>query len=126
MSEGGLKYDGNKPRMELVPDRAIEDVAKVLTFGAAKYAAHNWRKGIDYSRLLGAALRHIHAWNRGETLDPESGLNHLAHATCDLMMILEQDYTNPERDDRYKSTVEKTQELDLNTPYPPYTDFNKE
>lgn len=104
----GLKYDSGKPRMELLPTIALEEVAKVLTFGANKYGAWNWAGGIVYSRLIGAALRHIFAWIRGENLDPESGLSHLAHAACCILMIIH--FIKADRaqlDDRY---IEPTNE----------------
>jgi len=90
---GGTKHDTDKaakPSLSLLPTQPLLEIARVLDFGAAKYAAHNWRAGIDNSRLLDAALRHILANNEGETLDPESGLNHLAHAGCMILFALEQ------------------------------------
>ncbi len=61
----GSKYDGEKPRMDLLDADFLEGVAEVLTFGARKYAAHNWRGGIHYSRLIAALYRHLGAINRG-------------------------------------------------------------
>jgi hypothetical protein len=85
----GIKYDQEKPNMALLPAAPLESVAAVLTFGAKKYAAHNWRGGIAYSRLVAAALRHIFAFLRGENNDPESGLSHLSHAVCCLLFLLQ-------------------------------------
>jgi hypothetical protein len=102
---GGTKHDAEKIRLDLLSSDWIEGVGDVLTFGAKKYAAHNWRKGIKFSRLLGAALRHIFAFLRGEDLDPETGLSHLYHASCCLMFCSELHKTMPEMDDRFK--VEK-------------------
>ena len=99
---GGLKFDTEKPRMDLVDPHALEQLAAVLTFGAKKYAAHNWRKGIAYSRLIAAAMRHINAFNAGEDLDPESGLPHVAHAMCCMMFLLGMMQARPDLDDRYK------------------------
>jgi len=87
-NDKGLKYDEGKPPIDLVPSQAIIAIAKVLGFGAKKYSAHNWRKGIVFSRLLSAAMRHLLAYNAGESLDPESGLNHIAHAACCLSFLL--------------------------------------
>ena len=86
----GKKYDGEKPRMYLLPPKALTEVAKVLTFGANKYDEHNWKK-LDnlQNRYTGAALRHIFAHMDGEELDPETGLDHLAHALCCLLFKLE-------------------------------------
>ena len=95
-----MKFDGGKPRMDLLDPYAIEELAKVLSFGAHKYAAWNWTLGLEYSRLSGAALRHIMAFQRGEDKDPESGLPHLAHALCCLMFLLSMTQRHPELDDR--------------------------
>lgn len=111
-SEGGSKFDSEKPKMGLIPSKPLIDVAKVLTFGARKYQQYNWKKGFDYSRLYDAAQRHLTAWNDNETYDSESNLNHLAHAICDLMFLLDQHYTMPERDDRYKPEVKEEFEVD--------------
>lgn len=103
MSNEGKKFDGDKPDMSLLSSVAIQKVAAVMTFGKKKYDAHNWRKGIVYSRLLAAALRHIFSYLSGENLDPESGQSHLAHACCCLFMVLEFETTRIDLDDRYRS-----------------------
>lgn len=99
------KLDDGKPPMELLDTGALEQIARVLAFGAGKYATHNWRKGMEWSRLVGATLRHILAWNDGEDVDPESGLSHLAHAACDLMFLLNYERTGVGVDNRYSPTV---------------------
>lgn len=97
----GIKHDQEKPDFSLLSSIAITKVAQVMTFGKRKYSANNWRGGIVYSRLLAAALRHIFSYLGGESKDPETGISHLAHASCCLMMILEFEDTNPALDDRY-------------------------
>lgn len=90
---GGMKYDGDKPRMDLLLTgcpNALEQVSQILTFGAKKYAAHSWQtvpQGED--RYLAALLRHLTAHGKGELNDPESGMSHLAHAACNALFILE-------------------------------------
>ena len=103
--EGGLKYDTSKPRMDLLDFDALEGLAKVLTFGADKYAAHNWRKGINYSRLVAAMLRHLAALQRGEDIDPESGLPHIDHLGCCWMFLSNMTKTRPDLDDRYATNT---------------------
>lgn len=98
----GTKHDSGKPKVELVDPDFIEGVASVLTFGAEKYAAHNWRNGISTSRLIGAAYRHLGAFNKGEDLDPESGLPHVYHAACCLQFLGWMMQNKPEFDDRWK------------------------
>lgn len=88
MATGGVKFDSGKPRMDLLDAYAIEQLSLVLAFGAQKYDAHNWRKGITKTRLIAAALRHLFAYLRGEDKDPETGLSHAAHAMCCCMFLL--------------------------------------
>lgn len=98
---GGTKYDQEKPRMDLLDPWALEGLAKVLTFGAGKYAAHNWRSGIVYSRISAALLRHLSAIQRGEDIDPESGLPHVDHLGCCWMFLSNFMKTRPDLDDRW-------------------------
>lgn len=86
--QDGVKHDDGKVRYDLIAPEALHEYAKVLTFGANKYNDRNWEKGIAYGRLLGACLRHIFSWVRGETIDVESGLHPLAHAICCLNFLL--------------------------------------
>lgn len=88
----GSKYDQGKPAYNLIPVHAEAEFVDVLTFGANKYGAENWRK-VDNAneRYLAAAMRHIAAYRMGETHDIESGKHHLAHAKCCLAFIIEMD-----------------------------------
>lgn len=102
---GGVKFDAGKPRMDLLDSYALGELAKVLTFGAQKYSAHNWRSGIQISRLLAAALRHLNALNAGQDCDEETGLQHAAHAMCCTMFIIWTLKHRPELDDRWKGKL---------------------
>lgn len=97
-----LKHDAHKVRLELLPPEFVEGVGRVLTFGASKYAAGNWAVGggFAWSRLYGAALRHLFAWARGEDHDPESGLSHLYHAACMLAFLTAHIERGRGKDDR--------------------------
>lgn len=97
----GIKHDNEKPQMELLSPFALEQVAAVMTFGAKKYSANNWRNGFKYSRLISAVLRHVTAYMKGEAKDPETGLSHLAHACCGLFMLLEFEQTGAGENDLY-------------------------
>lgn len=98
----GKKYDNEKVPLHLVPNGPVWEIAKVLGFGAKKYDAWNWHKGIEYSRLLAAAQRHISQYESGIDVDKESGLSHISHALCMLMFLMQ--FILEERedlDDRY-------------------------
>jgi hypothetical protein len=87
MSEG-KKFDGGKPRFDLIPLHALTGAATVMGFGAEKYGAWNWLavdKGEE--RYLAALLRHIAMHQAGELIDPESGQKHIDHALCNMMFL---------------------------------------
>ncbi len=94
------KNDDGKPRVELIPPLALLEIGKVLEFGAKKYGANNWRNGMHWSRLHGAALRHLLAWFGGEHKDAESDLSHLAHAACCILFLMECEAQQIGHDDR--------------------------
>ncbi len=104
---GGTKYDEEKPDFSLIDAEWLEEVAKVMTFGKRKYAAHNWRKGIALSRILAAGLRHLWAVVRGEDNDPETGLSHLAHLSCCAMFAYWHLKYRKDLDDRYQQNNSK-------------------
>lgn len=87
----------HKPRWELLPLDAIEEIVKVYTMGAEKYADDAWKTIPDaHRRYLAALFRHVAAYERGERLDKESGLSHLAHAAWNAIAILWLDMNNKE------------------------------
>lgn len=98
----GVKFDSEKNRIDLWSPYAIEETAKVLTFGANKYEPYNWAKGMDYHRVYRAALGHMLSFWRGEDNDEETGISHLAHAMCCMMFLLHYEATGQfkEYDDR--------------------------
>lgn len=100
MSEG-IKHDKGKARMDLLPYDALIEIARVLGFGAQKYTAGNWAKGINYSRLIAAAERHLGEYKEGRDNDEESGIDHIAHAACNLVFLLWMQKHHPELDDRW-------------------------
>ena len=101
----GIKHDQDKPMMALLPFDALYEVSKVFTFGAKKYAPHNWRKGFEWSRLASASLRHFTAWINGEDRDPETGELHLAHWVATGLMLLAHQLKGYGEDDRYDSNT---------------------
>ncbi|MGO1190294.1 dATP/dGTP diphosphohydrolase domain-containing protein [Vibrio casei] len=90
LPNSGMKHDSDKPRYDLLPPLAVDEMAKVMTFGAKKYAPNNWQK-VDnpIERYTAALLRHTFAMMRGETHDKETGLLHSAHAMCCSAFIAE-------------------------------------
>lgn len=84
----GSRFNHGKVRYDLLPWRAIGEVARVSTFGAAKYAPRNWERGLTASGCFASCQRHLRAWWGGEDRDEESGLPHLAHAAWNCLAAL--------------------------------------
>ena len=84
-----IKHDNVKNRLELLEPAFIQGVGKIITFGAEKYSAHNWKKAEadDIDRIKGALLRHIMEYLNGNIVDSETGESHLYHAGCNLMFL---------------------------------------
>jgi hypothetical protein len=97
-----VKFDAGKPPLGMISRMALEEEAKVMEFGRQKYGRDNWREGMDFSRLVDAALRHVYAFADGEDHDKETGLSHLAHARCCLAFLLEYEGRKIGKDDRFK------------------------
>lgn len=96
----GLKFDTDKPRYDLIPPEIEAAIAKVLTFGAAKYGERNWELGMKWGRPYAALRRHMAAWWSGEDNDPETGLSHLSHAACCLAFLVAYEERGAGTDDR--------------------------
>lgn len=62
---------------------------------------NNWRLGINNSRLVASLLRHLSAYQRGENIDPESGLSHLDHIGANWMFLSANVKQRPHLDDRF-------------------------
>lgn len=92
------------------PEALLAGVAAVLRYGAKKYAAHNWRRGMAWSEVYSAAMRHLTLADP-TALDPESGEPHWAHLACCIAFLMEyegaQGEVNPyaQFDDRYQPIV---------------------
>lgn len=95
-----VRFDTEKVRFDLVPAYAHQELAKVFTFGARKYAENNWRKGMNWSRVIGSLERHLNAHKSGEDYDPETGLLHSAHIMCNAAFLTEYYKIFPQGDDR--------------------------
>lgn len=101
----GIKHDSAKPKLDLIPKEFLWEVGKVLSFGAEKYGKSNWAKGIEYSRLIAAAQRHLSQYNAGEDKDPESNISHIAHCACNLAFLLWMMEHRPDLDDRWINDI---------------------
>jgi 5'(3')-deoxyribonucleotidase len=82
VNENGAKQTDLKARYDLLPARAVEEVARVLHHGAEKYGVDNWR-GLSVSEIHNHTLGHAVNFNRTNELED------LAHTACRALMALE-------------------------------------
>lgn len=95
IKEDGIKNDSEKLPMGLLPFESLEEIAKVLDYGAKKYSKNNWKFVPDgKARYEDALLRHFSAYKRGEEFDPESGLKHISHMACNALFLVWFDLQN--------------------------------
>lgn len=87
----GLKHDGGKLRLDLVPPEIIEAVGAVMTHGAEKYGEGSYKR-VEPKRYRAALMRHICKWLKDpHGVDEDSGLPHLYHVACNVAFLLELD-----------------------------------
>lgn len=95
-----VKTAASKPKLAMIPQRAIQGLARVFAYGAKKYAPGNFYSAYMTDgageRYISAAFRHLGAMQCGDglhtresvsRLDEESGLPHVDHAIASLVML---------------------------------------
>lgn len=89
----GAKLDAGKTEFGLIMQgmpRALRQVARVATYGANKYTRDGWLTVPDGPRRYTDAMyRHLNAEACGELHDPDTQLEHAAHAAWNALARLE-------------------------------------
>lgn len=96
----GLRFNEGKTRHDLLPIFAVEQMARVFTKGAEKYAENNWRLGMQWTKVVASLKRHLSAFEMGEDFDKETGLLHMAHVMTNAAFLCEYYKIYPEGDNR--------------------------
>lgn len=99
-SPSDVPLDELPVRFSALPTGALGQLARHYHAGAAKYAAHNWAAGMQWSLAFSASQRHADAFWAGEDHDPEMGSPHIVAAVWHLFSLIEFHTTHPEFDDR--------------------------
>ena len=96
-----VKADAGKPKLTLVPQQIIFDIAKVREYGLAKYGTSESWKDVDIQRYRDAAYRHFLAYlNDPSGVDAESGLTHLSHLACNIAFLCEMEKNYISKEDK--------------------------
>jgi hypothetical protein len=87
----------------MLPVDALEEVSRALMYGKEKHGAWGWAENPkSHLELIAKVQRHIFEFQRGVTIDPATGLSHIACAICDLMFLQSNIIKERGIDDRYK------------------------
>jgi len=97
-----LKKDAGKLRYDLIPCRPLAELARVYTLGARKYSPRGWERGMQWSRIFAAMMRHAWKWWSGQRYDPDDGQHHLASVAWCALALMEYERTHAELDDRVR------------------------
>ena len=78
-----------KEDMTAAPIEALLDIQPIVEFGKEKYGYRDWASlGEEGKRhLLSSSIRHLCKSMEAE-LDEDSGLPHINHAACNLLMLI--------------------------------------
>jgi uncharacterized HAD superfamily protein len=105
--EQGQRFNSGKIRYDLLEPHAIEELAKIFSFGAKKYAPNNWLKGLPWMDVIASLKRHLAQFEKGEDRDQETQLLHMAHVAWNALAIVSYYKYRPEFDNRFKAPRRK-------------------
>ena len=111
-----LRFDADKPRYDLLPPEALDELALHYAKGAKKYAERNWELGMDWGRCFASLMRHAWKWMRGEEIDEETGTHHMISVAWNAIAIYTYWKRGIGKDDRPKITKSDSQKSTL-TPF---------
>ena len=98
--EEAKRFSDGKIRMDLVPPILLEEVAKIMGFGADKYGAYNYLKGMKWSKCIASLKRHLNEFEKGVDYDNESKELHISHVIVNALFLLQYYKEAPQFDDR--------------------------
>lgn len=86
MPEYENKFCDGKLQFHKILPLFLEGLAAQLTHGNSKYDEDSWKE-IPKQEYEGALQRHFNAYQKGEDIDPETGMLHLdALAACTMFL----------------------------------------
>lgn len=125
------RYNTGKLRYTLISNIALQELARVYTYGAHKYSvysddkgnqfkgqdipfteqhkytiiedgSYNWKLGQNWLSVMDSIKRHLEAWSIGEDIDSDLGTYHLANAMWGISTLLDYYKSYPQGDNRIK------------------------
>ncbi len=97
------KKPEGKPKLSYLYTSMMNEVARVREYGLGKHGSLDGWKTTTIKESCEAAERHTRALMDGEVIDQESGLQHAAHAICNLMFEIERGFKYPNSNELNKN-----------------------
>lgn len=83
------KKNEGKPKWHLIDFKSLEEVVRVMEFGAKKYGDHAYKYNeLEKEELTDSMQRHLVELHDEQEKDNETGLNHAAHIAANALMYL--------------------------------------
>lgn len=95
-----------KIRYDLVPQRGLNEVNKVLTSKLEKHAVNEWMSGMDWGEVISSLKKHLTAFELGQDYTPEGNLS-IAEVATNALILAEYFFINPAGDHRVFLPVNK-------------------
>ena len=89
----------DKIRYDLVPQRGLNEVNKVLTSKLDKYEAKQWMQGLSWTSVLSSLKKHLNNFELGIDYTPEDNLS-IAEVAANALILAEYFSIYPAGDDR--------------------------
>lgn len=100
---GGKKNDqGKLARFDLIPADITWEIAELYGIGAKKYEDNNWRKGMNWGRLIRALESHLTKFKCGQMYDVEDGQRHIISVAWCAIALAWYEMHGIGNDDRWK------------------------
>lgn len=105
-SPGGARKGVKIARYDLIPPEALAELATAYGRGELKYPSDETgipnylQGGYSWRISFGAMMRHAWRWFSGESIDPETGVHHLALVGWHCMTLMTYENRNLGTDDR--------------------------
>lgn len=94
-----------KIRYDLVPQRGLNEVNRVLTSKLDEHKINEWRKGLPWSDAISVLKRHLSEFELGNDYD-ENGMLHIAHVASQALLLAEMYSCYPQGDNRVLGTID--------------------
>lgn len=101
---GFVVYMNKKVRYDLIPNRGITEVHKVLTEKLNVHDKNEWKYGLNWTDVLSSLKKHLNEFELGNDYT-ESGLLHIAEVAANALILTEYYSIYPQGDDRVIAPV---------------------